>query len=258
MRWAPGYSTPEEILDPHRTEEGRARLRAQRESTGNAVKHALQMLQQTAQLHFGQSQHFGKPVLSLLQERSGVTLASVTLGLSLAWLSALTATYFPPRLFPAKLAQSLAVLLQSVPAAVLALLGLAWGWSAWWAVGLALAAVLFPPILFQTRKLTDRREGTPPVLLARAQGFGRASLWRRRILRQAAQEICALAGVSLSWAFSALVPLEAIADQAGLGQLAWQAALARDLPLLTALLLFLCAGTVLAAGLRSSQSLGRP
>jgi ABC-type dipeptide/oligopeptide/nickel transport system permease component len=54
-----------------------------------------------------------------------------------------------------------------------------------------------------------------------------------------APEMLALAGVSVSQAFSAAIPLEAVCDVPGLGQLAWQSALARDLPILVSLTLLL-------------------
>ena len=58
-------------------------------------------------------------------------------------------------------------------------------------------------------------------------------------------ELFALLGVSLSTAFTAAIPVEAICDSPGIGQLAWQAALARDLPVLTNLTLIVTAVTLL-------------
>ena len=45
-------------------------------------------------------------------------------------------------------------------------------------------------------------------------------------------QLLAVAGVSVSVAIGAAIPVEALCGLAGVGQLAWQAALARDLPLL--------------------------
>ena len=42
----------------------------------------------------------------------------------------------------------------------------------------------------------------------------------------------ALAGISVSLGLSATIPAEVILDVPGIGQLAWQAAISRDLPLL--------------------------
>jgi peptide/nickel transport system permease protein len=43
--------------------------------------------------------------------------------------------------------------------------------------------------------------------------------------------------VSFTIAFGAAIPIEALCDSPGLGQLAWQAALGRDLPLIVNLTL---------------------
>jgi ABC-type dipeptide/oligopeptide/nickel transport system permease component len=50
-------------------------------------------------------------------------------------------------------------------------------------------------------------------------------------------------------AFGASIPVEALADSPGLGQLAWRAALGRDLPVLVMITLMLTAITVLANAL---------
>jgi ABC-type dipeptide/oligopeptide/nickel transport system permease component len=47
--------------------------------------------------------------------------------------------------------------------------------------------------------------------------------------------LIALAGVSISLAIGVSIPVEALCGIAGIGQLAWQAALGRDLPLLVTL-----------------------
>jgi peptide/nickel transport system permease protein len=48
----------------------------------------------------------------------------------------------------------------------------------------------------------------------------------------AAPPLLALLGVSFAISFGAAIPIEALCDSPGLGQLAWQAALSRDLPLI--------------------------
>ena len=61
-----------------------------------------------------------------------------------------------------------------------------------------------------------------------------------------APQLLALAGVTVSLAFGAAIPVEAIADSPGIGQLAWQAALGRDLPVLVNLTLLVTAFTLIA------------
>jgi ABC-type dipeptide/oligopeptide/nickel transport system permease component len=58
--------------------------------------------------------------------------------------------------------------------------------------------------------------------------------------------LLALAGVSAILGFSASIPIEALADSPGIGQLAWRAALGRDLPVLVSITLLLTAVAVLA------------
>ena len=53
-------------------------------------------------------------------------------------------------------------------------------------------------------------------------------------------------GVSLAVAFGAAIPIEALCDSPGVGQLAWQAALNRDLPLIMNLTLLVTLITVAA------------
>jgi peptide/nickel transport system permease protein len=58
--------------------------------------------------------------------------------------------------------------------------------------------------------------------------------------------LVALAGVSVTLAFGASIPIEALSDSPGMGQLAWRAALGRDIPVLVSLTLLLTAVTVFA------------
>jgi peptide/nickel transport system permease protein len=57
-------------------------------------------------------------------------------------------------------------------------------------------------------------------------------------------ELLALGGVSVSMAMGAMVPVEALCDSPGVGQLVWQAAMARDLPVLVNVTLLLAAFTI--------------
>jgi peptide/nickel transport system permease protein len=61
----------------------------------------------------------------------------------------------------------------------------------------------------------------------------------------AAGPLIAMAGVSITLALSASIPVEALADSPGIGQLAWRAALGRDLPVLVTITLLLTAITTM-------------
>jgi ABC-type dipeptide/oligopeptide/nickel transport system permease component len=74
----------------------------------------------------------------------------------------------------------------------------------------------------------------PHLLQARAQGLNPLRLLLAHILPGIASQLLALATLSMVTALSALVPVEVIFSVPGLGQLAWNAAMNRDLPVLLA------------------------
>ena len=86
----------------------------------------------------------------------------------------------------------------------------------------------------------------PHVLTATAKGLSAPRILLWHVLPLAAPQMLALAGVSVSIAFGAAIPIEVISDAPGIGQLAWQAALGRDLPLLVNLTLFVTLVTLTA------------
>jgi peptide/nickel transport system permease protein len=86
----------------------------------------------------------------------------------------------------------------------------------------------------------------PYVLAAAARGISRSRILVRYVLPPAIAPMAALLGVSITLAFGAAIPVEVICDVPGLGQLAWKAAIARDLPLLAAMTLMVT-GVTLAA-----------
>jgi peptide/nickel transport system permease protein len=86
----------------------------------------------------------------------------------------------------------------------------------------------------------------PHVLTARAKGLGGFRLFVWHILPVSAPQLLALAGVSVSLAFAASIPVEVLCDLPGIGQLAWKAALGRDLELLVTLTLIVTLVTLVA------------
>ena len=80
---------------------------------------------------------------------------------------------------------------------------------------------------------------SPALLAARARGLNSGVIGFRYVFGGAAPQWIALAGMALVTAFGVLIPVEALCGVPGIGQLAWSAALARDLPLLSALALII-------------------
>src|SRR5260370_15576246 len=72
-----------------------------------------------------------------------------------------------------------------------------------------------------------------------ARGAGRGSIPRffGHVLPLVAPPLLALLGVSFAISFGAAIPIEALCDSPGMGQLAWHAALSRDLPLIVSVTL---------------------
>jgi ABC-type dipeptide/oligopeptide/nickel transport system permease component len=102
-----------------------------------------------------------------------------------------------------------------LPAAVLALLFLCWGAPA----PLGIAAVIFPRVYRYTRNLFVHASARPHVTTARAKGLGKVRILSWHVLPCIAPELVALLGVSLSTAFPAAIPVEAVCDSPGIGQL---------------------------------------
>jgi peptide/nickel transport system permease protein len=75
-------------------------------------------------------------------------------------------------------------------------------------------------------------------------GEARILFWH--VVPTVAPQLLALAGVSVSMAVGAAIPVEALCGLPGVGQLAWQAAMARDLPLLVNITLLVTLVTLLA------------
>jgi peptide/nickel transport system permease protein len=129
-----------------------------------------------------------------------------------------------------------------IPAAVLALLSVLWNVPG----SLAIALIVFPRIYRYARNLLAKSSSLPHIITARAKGLGEFRILFWHVLPGVTPQLLALAGVSVSVAVGAAIPVEALCGLAGVGQLAWQAALARDLPLLVNITILVTLVTLLA------------
>jgi peptide/nickel transport system permease protein len=109
---------------------------------------------------------------------------------------------------------------------------------------MAAALLVLPKIYRYTLNFLQESYELPHVLVARAKGAGacRVLLWH--VLPSALPQLLALAGVSISLTLGVILPIEVICDVPGIGQLAWQAAQSRDLPLLVNLTMIVTLLTV--------------
>jgi peptide/nickel transport system permease protein len=244
VQFAPGFGIDERALDPRLSTESRRVLEKEHAQERNPLTFYVRFLKGVFRGDLGRSATSGEPVAELIRRRAGVTVRAVALGLAAAWIFAFTiaaATALSRNPGVAVLSTAAGGLLLSVPSAILAILCLLLHLAPWVAIAAVAYPRLFPYILEQLRSSIAR----PHVILARARGVHPASVFLLHVLPTIAP-LVALAGISVALGFGASIPIEALADSPGLGQLAWNAALARDLPVLVSITLLLTAVTVAA------------
>jgi len=245
VRVAPGFGLDEERLDIRLNSQSIESLSHKPENDENLLLFYLHYGERVLHGDLGMSRTLQRPVTQLLSERLPETLKSVALGLALGWVSGLSLAILSVivRSYSLDALSSLVCgVLLCIPAAVWALLFV----LARAPERLVLALIVLPKIYSFSRNLLVRSAGEPHVLAAHARGLGTIRVLAWHILPTAAPQLLALLGVSVSVAFAAAVPVEALCDLPGIGQLAWKAALGRDLYLLTTLSVLVTAITLLA------------
>jgi peptide/nickel transport system permease protein len=245
VRLAPGFDADEQQLDPHLSAQSLQAIRDQRHQDHNVFRFYFSYMQRAAHGELGTSLSLGQPVRTLLRDRAPLTLRLLTMGLGLAWLLTLTlalsAAWLRLSVYDT-LTTVLSAILLCVPAAVLALLSVLWNVPG----SLAIALIVFPRTYRYTRNMLVKTYALPHLITARAKGLGEGRILFWHVLPVVAPQLLAVAGVSVSMAVGAAIPVEALCGLAGIGQLAWQAALARDLPLLVNITVLVTLVTLLA------------
>lgn len=245
VRMAPGFGVDEEELDTRLSHESIQSLRRTDAADSNLAAFYFHYLGRIVRGDLGTSRTLQRPVSQLLAERFPETLKSVGLGLALGWALGLPLAIFVvmTRTWYVDLfASMLGGILLCIPAAVLALL-----FVLMQAPGrLVLGLIVFPKVFRYSRNLLAQSSDLPHILTARAKGLGNARVLLWHILPVTAPQLLALAGISLSIAFAAAIPVEVLCDLPGIGQLAWKAALERDLALLVNLTMIVTLITVIA------------
>jgi peptide/nickel transport system permease protein len=254
VRLAPGFGVDEEELDARLNARSIQALREARAGDGNLFVFYSRYLNRMLHGDLGNSRTLQRPVLQLVAERLPETFKSVALGLALGWSAGflLAVAIVMSRAWYLDLLGSLLVgVLLCLPAAVLALLFV----LAQAPARLLLGLIVFPKIFRYSRNLLARSSALPHVLTARAKGLGNLRVLVWHILPTAAPQLLALLGVTVSFAFTAAIPMEALCDLPGIGQLAWKAALGRDVALLVNLTMIVTLVTLVANS--ASDVMGR-
>jgi peptide/nickel transport system permease protein len=231
VRSGPGFGVDERELDSRLSADSQQAIRMERAKENNIALFYVRYLGGFLHGDFGFSRSLNRPVAELLKERLPLTLESLGLGVfggaSMGLVLALLTVWWRAPgsdLVPALLSG----LCLAAPAAIIALVLLWIGVPSRWAIAL----VVFPHVYRYAKNQLIASSQSPHVVAAEAKGL---SSWRvlwAHVFTPAAPQLAALAGISVSLAFGASIPIEVICDTPGVGQLAWRAAMDRDLPML--------------------------
>ena len=247
MYAAPGYFTDAREMDGAYATTARTELRQLQTEQGSLGALLRTEFRSWSHGDLGHSRQFDVQVSSLLRERAVRSARLLTLGVLAGWSVALLIA------IPLSLRQTtlldlstaaLTALLLSVPVGVLAtvcLLGNTGGPI------FVLAAVVAARDFKLLHRMFQSIWQAPFVLHAHATGMPSLQIFRIHIVSFLKKELFSVVVMSFTLALSALVPVEVIFDTPGLGQLAWTAAMNRDLPVLVAVTAVMSACVGLAA-----------
>jgi peptide/nickel transport system permease protein len=251
IRFAPGYLSDAREMDARYGDAARVELSTEAARSSSMRKMLSTELSAWTNGSLGLSRQYDVPVLELVLPRLAVTGGLMLRAIVFAWTLALCASLLSSAgRNPSLLWQAPVTLLLAVPTAAMATVCLLVGSG---------GPVLVMTLLVAARdfKFLDRlllqAWRDPHLLQARAQGLTTLRLVRAHILPSIASQLLALATLSIVTALSALVPVEVIFSVPGLGQLAWNAAMNRDLPVLLAVTMIM-AIAVTFAGMASDRS----
>ena len=251
VRLAPGFDVDERELDPRLSPETVAALKAQKAGQHDVVRFYVRFLGRALQGDLGTSQVLNQPVRQLIAERLPVTARLAGAGLLAAWILAFSLAVVTT-MMRSKGADVTATVVSGaflcMPAAVLGLMTVLAKSPAY----LAIACVVFPKLFRYCRNLLAGSHEMPHVMMARAKGLTSSRVFFWHVLPVCARPLFALAGISVSLALGACIPVEALCGIPGIGQLAWQAAMGRDLPLLVTLTVLV---TVITLAANSSSDM---
>ncbi|HEV7675070.1 MAG TPA: ABC transporter permease [Candidatus Angelobacter sp.] len=245
MRIAPGFSADDQELNSGLSAQSLEAIRRAHLSDANVPRFYAHYLVSLVRGDLGTSRSLNQPVKDLLRERLPITLVNLAFALTAGWLLGLAlaiAAQMWDNHALSVLANGLSGTFISTPAAAMALIFLFLRWPP----AFAAALLVFPKIYRHAQNLLQQSSEMPHVLTARAKGAGpwRVLVWH--VAPIALPQMIALVGVSISIGIGVLLPIEVVSDVAGLGQLAWHAAQARDLPLLVNLTMVVTFVTVCA------------
>jgi len=256
VRYSPGSLIDEREIDQRLNQQSIAALRARKEANRDVVPALWGYLKGLLHGDLGYSESRQAPIAGLIADRAPETLRELAAGLLGGWLFgfglAIPAGRFRQAWIYGAVSSIAAGLLLSLPAALLAYFCLVAGAKS----ATVLVLVLAPRIFHFSRGILAQAYGSAHVAMARALGVREVNILAKHIGPAIAPQLLALAAASVTMAFGAAIPIEAICDVPGLGRLAWQSALARDLPVLVNLTMLIA--MVTTAAMAISDAVSRP
>jgi peptide/nickel transport system permease protein len=244
VRFAPGYLSDTREMDARYAEAARTELEMEAAHSGSLLHLIAAEISGWAHGNAGLSRQYGVPVMDLIGPRLRVTASLLLRALLLSWALAVCASLLSSAgRNPSRLWQAPATVLMAIPAAAIATICLLAGHGG----PVLVVALLLAPRDFKFLHRTLRKAWLDPHMLqAQAQGIGTGRLLWAHLLPHITPQIGALASLSIVTELGALVPVEVIFNVQGLGQLAWNAALNRDLPVLLAVTMIMALAVTLS------------
>jgi ABC-type dipeptide/oligopeptide/nickel transport system permease component len=236
LRIAPGAAVDEREADHRFSAETIARLKAHRDAERAGAARSLSWFMAAVRGDLGRSDTTGEPVSAALAERTPLTVKTVisgaTGGFTAGVIAAAASTFASsPAVRIATTGASLGVL--AVPSGLLALFAVFLRLP----VELAVAVVVAPRTCLYAIELFAARAQSAWMLSARAAGVPARRVFLRHLLPSVSGELGALAGLAVITALAVTIPAEVLTGRPGLGQLAWQSAMERDMPVVIAVTL---------------------
>jgi ABC-type dipeptide/oligopeptide/nickel transport system permease component len=244
VRFAPGYFSDEREMDTRYADAARVDISKEVARNHSIVQMLSNEIGELLHGNGGLSRQYGVPTSELILPCLAVTGTLLGRALLLAWILAISASLVSSAgRNPWLLWQAPATFLLAVPTAAMATICLLTDHGG---PVLVLALLLGARDFKFLHRMLSKAWLDAHVLHARAQGIPTGRLLLAHVLPAIAPQLAALAPLSIVTALSALVPVEVIFNVHGLGQLAWNAAMNRDLPVLLALTLVMALAVTLS------------
>jgi peptide/nickel transport system permease protein len=249
VRFAPGYLSDRREMDARYSAGARSELSAEAMRSKSLPTILSNEMMGWLDGSLGISRQFDVPVIELIRPRIAVTGALLGKAILSAWLLSMAYSLLSSSArIPSLLWQVPSAVILALPTAAMATVCLLSDRGTPLLVMTLLIAARDFKFLDRILRKTWRE---PYVLQARAQGIGIFRLLSGHVLPGIGSELLALCTLSIITALGALVPIEVIFNIPGLGGLAWNAALNRDLPVLLAISMLMAVAVTCAGALSS-------